>query len=210
MRNIARVVLWGLPPSFCALVQRGGRAGRDFGTLGEAILIVPATVIKNGTKETDVESAVQEAADDSQAENRGDEEREVLEQHGIELAGGNEQVLVNDGGVRVEQDSEPEEEPQDKPKRRKKFTKKDSNSLEARYLTLFACAARCLRVIWDEFFGNANKRKGSQSKVLHAWMESSQQSSQFSLSIRQQPHTRDSQELAAATSVNHICSQWRS
>lgn len=37
MRNISRVVLWALPPSFCALVQRAGRAARDFKKLGEAI-----------------------------------------------------------------------------------------------------------------------------------------------------------------------------
>src|ERR1700691_4347116 len=130
MRNITCVVLWGLPPSFCALVQRAGRAGRDFGALGEAILIVPPSVIKNGTKAAEVELAVQEAADDAQAENHGDEEQEVLEQNGIEVTQGNEQVLVNDGGVRVEWDSEPEDDPQEKPKHRKKFTKSDTNSLE--------------------------------------------------------------------------------
>jgi len=159
MRNIARVVLWGLPPSFCSLVQRAGRAGRDFNTLGEAILIVPSSIIKNGTKEAEVEAAVQEAADDAQAENRGEDEQELLDQNAIEVTSGHEQVLVNDGGVRAEQDSEPEEEPQDKPKRRKKFTKNDSNSLEAHYLTTFACASRCLRVVWDEFFGNTKKSK---------------------------------------------------
>jgi superfamily II DNA helicase RecQ len=167
MRNIARVVLWGLPPSFCALVQRAGRAGRDFGTLGEAILIVPPSVIKNGTKAAEIELAVQEAANDAQAENRGDEAEEVLEQNGIEVTQGNEQVLVNDGGVRVEQDSEPEDDPQEKPKHWKKFTKSDTNTLKARYLTLFACAARCLRVIWDEFFGNDKKRELLLQSSLH-------------------------------------------
>lgn len=152
-------MLWGLPPSFCSLVQRAGRAGCDFSTLREAILIVPLNIIKNGTKEAEVEAAVQEAADDVQAENRGEDEKELLDQNGVEVTSSNEQVLVNDGGVRAEQDSEPEEEPQDKPKRWKKFTKNDSNSLEVHYLTLFACASRCLRVIWDEFFGNAKKSK---------------------------------------------------
>jgi Lhr-like helicase len=99
MHNIAHVVLWGLPPSFCALVQRAGRAGHDFGTLREAILVVPPSVIKNGTKAAEVELAVQEAANDAQAENCGDEEQEVLEQNGIEVTQGNEQVLVNDGGM---------------------------------------------------------------------------------------------------------------
>lgn len=48
MRNISRVVLWGLPPSFCALVQRAGRAARDFQMLGEAILIVSSNCIEEG------------------------------------------------------------------------------------------------------------------------------------------------------------------
>ena len=157
MRNITRVILWGLPPLFCSLVQRAGCAGCNFKTLGEAILIVPSSVIKNGTKEAEVELAVQEAADDAQAENRAEDELEILEQNGIEVTSGNEQVLVNDGGVRAEQDSEPDDEPQEEPKHQKRFTKSDSNSLEARYLTLFACANKCLRVIWDEFFGNAKK-----------------------------------------------------
>jgi superfamily II DNA/RNA helicase len=160
MRNITRVVLWGLPPSFCGLIQRAGRTGRDFETLGEAILIVPAGVIKNGTKEAEVEQAVQDAVTESQAENRGDEEQTLLEENGIELAGGNQEVLVNDGGVRVEHDdSEPEEETSGKTQRRRKLSKNDTNSLEAQYLTMFACAARCLRVIWDEFFKNSTKCK---------------------------------------------------
>ncbi|KIM82705.1 hypothetical protein PILCRDRAFT_70219, partial [Piloderma croceum F 1598] len=158
MRNIARVVLWGLPSSFCALVQRVGRTGCDFQTLGEAILIIPASVIKNGTKEAEVEQAVQDAVTENQAENRGDDEQTSLEENGIELAGGNQEVLVNDGGVRVEHDdSEPEEETSGKTQCRRKLSKNNTNSLEARYLTMFACAARCLCVIWDEFFNNSTK-----------------------------------------------------
>lgn len=164
MRNIACVVLWGLPLSFCALVQRAGHAGRNFGTLGEAILIVPSSVIKNGTKKAEVESAVQEAAENAQAENRGEDEQEILEQNRIEVTSSNREVLVNDGGVRAEQDSKPEDEPQDRPKCRKKFSKSGSNSIEAHYLTLFTCASRCLRVIWDEFFGNTRKHERFELK----------------------------------------------
>jgi superfamily II DNA/RNA helicase len=142
MRNITCVVLWGLPPSFCGLIQRAGRTGHDFETLGEAILIVPASVIKNGTKEAEVEQAVQDAVTENQAENRGDKEQTLLEENGIEIASGNQEVLVNDGGVRVEHDdSEPEEETSGKTQRRRKLSKNDMNSLEARYLTMFACAA---------------------------------------------------------------------
>jgi len=99
MRNITCVVLWGLPPSFCGLTQRAGCTGHDFETLGEAILIVPASVIKNGTKEAEVEQAVQDAVTENQVENHGDEEQTLLEENGIEIASGNQEVLVNDGGV---------------------------------------------------------------------------------------------------------------
>ncbi|KAG2111943.1 P-loop containing nucleoside triphosphate hydrolase protein [Suillus discolor] len=48
MRNIERVILWGMPPSFCALVQRAGRAARDVTKLGEAILIIPVQCAETG------------------------------------------------------------------------------------------------------------------------------------------------------------------
>jgi len=58
MRNIYRVVLWGLPPSFCTLVQRAGRAGHDLTVLGEAFLIVSESMIKKGLSGPEVETAV--------------------------------------------------------------------------------------------------------------------------------------------------------
>lgn len=63
MRNIFRVVLWKLPPSFCALAQRSGRAVRDLDELGEAILFVPAKVLKDGLAEAEARVAREEAAD---------------------------------------------------------------------------------------------------------------------------------------------------
>jgi superfamily II DNA/RNA helicase len=207
MRNIARVVLWGLPPSFCGLVQRAGRTGRDFETLGEAILIVPASVIKNGTKEAKVEQAVQDAVTENQAENRGDEEHNSLEESGIEVASGNQEVLVNDGGVRVEHnDSEPEEETSGKTQRRRKLSKNDTNSLEARYLTMFACAARCLRVIWDEFFKNSTKCKW----VLPTdYTDNNSRTPQCNLFTLRLHYTRLLQGHAAVTSAHQDCSHWR-
>ncbi|KIM79037.1 hypothetical protein PILCRDRAFT_90341 [Piloderma croceum F 1598] len=88
-----RVILWGLPPSFCALVQRAGHAARDFKMLGEAILIVPPTVLSKGITETEVESAltINVADESTEAENIGEEETEIL-----------------DGGVRVAHNSNDE------------------------------------------------------------------------------------------------------
>ena len=151
MLNIKRVVLWELPPSFCALVQRAGRAARDFGTLGEAILIVSPSVLTKGITDIEVETALAEA--ETEAENRGEEELVLLENNGIQL--------VDEGGVRLAGDSEDEEEPEQKEekKRRRKQTKKNFNSREAKYLSLYACTTQCRRIVWDEFFGNQMKRR---------------------------------------------------
>ncbi|KAJ7730668.1 P-loop containing nucleoside triphosphate hydrolase protein, partial [Mycena maculata] len=101
MRNIERVILWGLPPSFCSLVQRAGRAARDFSKLGEAILIIVSSVIKNGVSEKEIEVAVGDAAQDAESENRGlDVAAELLEQ-GIELMSGHEKVVVGEGVISV-------------------------------------------------------------------------------------------------------------
>jgi len=109
MRNVKRVVLWELPPSFCALVQRAGRAARDFNTLGEAILIVPQSVITKGTTQTEVEEALE--AVHIEAENRGDDEVATLENNGIQL--------VDEGGVRVGHQSEEEEEEEKKEEKKR-------------------------------------------------------------------------------------------
>lgn len=161
MRNIKRVVLWGMPPSFCALVQRAGRAARDFTVLGEAILIVPASVISKGVSDVEVESTLSNNADNesTEAENRSDEAAELLASNGIQLAQGNEMVHVDDGGVRVAQDSDDEgdEGTREEKKKRKKKTAKNFNSREAKFLSLFVSTPNCRRIVWDTFFDNKNK-----------------------------------------------------
>lgn len=109
MRNIERVILWGLPPSFCALVQRAGRAARDFTKLGEAILIVQSSIIKNGVTESEVELSVNTALSNAESGNCGTEETAALSIQGIEVAAGLEEVSVTDGGVRVSKDSDDED-----------------------------------------------------------------------------------------------------
>ena len=138
-----------MPPSFCALVQRAGRATRDFHTLGEAILVVPQSVITKGTTEMEVEAALE--AVQAETENRGEEEVAALESNGVQL--------VDEGGVRVGHESEDEdkEEKKEEKKRRRKQTKANFNSREAKFLSLFACTSQCHRMVWDDFFGNKNK-----------------------------------------------------
>lgn len=156
MRNIVRVILWELPTSFCALVQRAGRAARDFSTCGEAILIVPASLIVKGATESEVEAAierVQEVAG-TEAENRGEDEVTALEGNGIQL--------VDGGGVRVAQGHSEDEDntPTATKNARAGQSKADFNSREAKYLSRFVCTKTCRRAIWNEFFGN--NQKGEQ------------------------------------------------
>ena len=155
MRNIARVILWGLPPTFCALVQRSGRAGRDLTTQGEAILIVSPGVLKDGPDgltEADIVDSVENAVVDQEALNREPEEldlvnvAESLDEEGIRLRGVNASESENEeAAVKVTQ------------KRRKKKQRKDTHIREVRALSDFACTKGCRRIPWDNFFRNTNK-----------------------------------------------------
>ena len=106
MRNIQCVILWKLPPSFCALAQRSGRTVWDFDALGEAILFVPAKVLKDRITEEEAQVARQEAAEPQNQE--GDDFVCGL-QEGLDVVAGQE-VVVAEGGIQVEQDAEAEEE----------------------------------------------------------------------------------------------------
>ncbi|KAF7292215.1 p-loop containing nucleoside triphosphate hydrolase protein [Mycena indigotica] len=102
MRNIERVVLWELPPSFCALVQRAGRAARDLSRMGEPILIISKNSINKGAKtlEAEIIAAVEAAATQAEAMNIAEEAPAETEQEGVEVNEGGQRVLVNEGGVR--------------------------------------------------------------------------------------------------------------
>jgi ERCC4-related helicase len=79
LRNIKRIILWELMPTFCALVQRAGRAARDFAMLGKTILIVPKSVLKDGVSDEDLEDTVGNAAINAEALSRETQERELRE-----------------------------------------------------------------------------------------------------------------------------------
>ncbi|KAJ7798350.1 P-loop containing nucleoside triphosphate hydrolase protein [Mycena olivaceomarginata] len=158
MRNIRRVILWKLPPSFCALAQRSGRAVRDFEALGEAILFVSAKVLKDGVAEEQARITREEAADPQ------NQEGDVFvpeTQEGLDVVAGQE-VVVGEGGVRVERDAEEDDaevtlEVQTKKKKRKAARVSFADALEARFLSRFACTTGCRRIVWDEYFDNAKK-----------------------------------------------------
>ncbi|EDR05878.1 uncharacterized protein LACBIDRAFT_302478 [Laccaria bicolor S238N-H82] len=161
MRNISHTILWGLPPSFCALVQQAGRAARDFSKLGEAILIVPSSVVKNGTTDEEVLACLKEMAEllRPEAENHGSDVEEVLASEDITALPAE---VVNEEGIRVqavggEEDFEPEEEDTVAAKSRKKKFSKDTNTYEARFLSMFVSTDKCRRHVWDAFFKNDKK-----------------------------------------------------
>lgn len=149
LRNVVRVVLWGLPPTFCAFVQRAGRAGRDLSTLGEAILIVSKSTAKDGITTDDAVELVIDSTTGAEALNREVEDVEltetvvqVLDEQGIRLAD--------------DEDSTDEQLTSEKAKRTKKFGK-DTNIRESHALTQYVTTKGCRRHIWDKFFGNNKK-----------------------------------------------------
>ena len=151
MRNIARVILWGLPPTFCSLVQRAGHAGRDLTTEGEAILIVPPGVLKDGSTEEDVDASVESATVDQEALNRDPEEpdhivvAESLDEEGIRLR----------GEVSESEDEEPLANVTKK--KAKKKGKRDTHIREVRALSDFVRTKGCRCIPWDNFFENSKK-----------------------------------------------------
>jgi hypothetical protein len=71
---------------------------------------------------------------------------------------GNEMVMIEEGGVRVSQNSSEEEDGQGTEKKtRRKKSAQGFNSREAKYLSLFISGQRCRRKTWDDFFGNDKK-----------------------------------------------------
>jgi superfamily II DNA helicase RecQ len=160
MRNIQRVILWGLPPSFCALVQRAGRAGRDFSVAAEAVLIVTPATMKKGISDAENLQMVRRTAGEGESEIRNDEELETLQQEGIVIGEGNVLVSISDdAGIRVSHDTE-EEEAQASSTKKGKRKRVDGtfHSQEAEYLNLYLCP-RCRHSTWNEAFKNHYKSK---------------------------------------------------
>ncbi|KAJ3518750.1 hypothetical protein NMY22_g13524 [Coprinellus aureogranulatus] len=162
-RNLERVILWDLPPSFCALAQRAGRAARDMDKDGDAILFVSSSVLKKSLKEleVDVDNAILDVELTHEAENHNDEDVVMEEEQGTEMRQGEDIAVTEEAGVRVAHEVEDENEVSETtaPSRRRLRTKEEYNSREARYLSLYVAGKRCRRGVWNEFFGNSRKRQ---------------------------------------------------
>ncbi|KAF8165834.1 P-loop containing nucleoside triphosphate hydrolase protein [Crassisporium funariophilum] len=160
LRNIAHVVMWGLPSSFCALVQEAGRAGRDLNTQGEAILIIPKSVLKQKASETNIiNQEVAPAALEGESLERPitdhefDDTREALDEEGIRV-----EDLDNFEPKIVEPPPRAATVASTRPKRHKWFGK-ETNIHEAQALLEFSQTEDCRRRVWDVFFNN-NKKLG--------------------------------------------------
>lgn len=171
MRNIARVILWGLPPSFCALVQRAGRAARVMTEKGEAILIVPAKILRDSSITIEeVGDTIDQVAREAEAQNRDEAPVDEVVGNEVQLYDGNQVLVIAEGGVRIETQDDGDGDDEDDSatglqsvaakllKSKKKRSRTDCNSLEASYLQKFVDTTKCRRRVWDEFFRNRLKR----------------------------------------------------
>ena len=163
LRNIERVILWDLPPTFCSLVQRIGRAARDLSKQGEAILLVRKGVRKAGLSSTEVQSLQTQINGEEEALNMDDEELDRIrrmEMENVVEGSGHEIRHLDEGGMRVEEGGENEEvmDGSDAPKSHKK-TKTPIEIHESSFLTLYANTSVCLRKIWNAYFNNEKKSK---------------------------------------------------
>lgn len=166
--------MWDLPPTFCSLVQRAGRAARDMSTLGVAFLMVRQGTRRQGVKALEVDRlqsqifGLEEVP--SSSEELDEDDRMEIE-NAVETSG-HEIRRLDDGGRRVERAGEGERdeavEGSNGPKARKKKTRTRIEEKEATYLTLYANTTHCLREVWDEYFGNKNKSKSYHSRFLYA------------------------------------------
>jgi len=158
MRNVIRVVLWGLPPSFCSLVQRAGRAGRDLTQKAEAILIIPKSTAKSGVSDKDVEKAIFEAVLQAEANNQESGTAERVDEEGVRVPDAQD----SDGDTQPDDTTAHVTATSTKTKagnKSKKTFAKDTNInlAEARALSEYATTAGCRERVWNAFFENQKK-----------------------------------------------------
>ncbi|PPQ87408.1 hypothetical protein CVT24_001482, partial [Panaeolus cyanescens] len=149
MRNIQRVVLWGLPPTFCSLVQRAGRAARDLTQQGEAILIVSShtfshSVVVDSTSTVTVDDEEPEASGVVIAEATG----AMVDAEGARVSTADDDESENEATNTVQQAHS---------KKTKKWSKPATHIREIVALSDYMTAKACRRNSWDSFFSNSKK-----------------------------------------------------
>lgn len=155
--------MWDLPPTFCSLVQRAGRAARDLSRVGEAILIVRKSTRNKKLSEPDVSKLQAQIENEDEGSHTIDfDDADRMEIENVAQVSDQEINHVQDGESRTETIDEGEREEAVKgaigPKPRKKIKTRDER-LEEAYLTLYANTSSCLRKVWDKYFDNQKKRE---------------------------------------------------
>ncbi|TDL17321.1 hypothetical protein BD410DRAFT_883828 [Rickenella mellea] len=163
MRNIFRIILWKLPPSFCALVQRSGRAARDFSCYGTAVLIVPPSIFDSGSSAAVKPAAINSESTVNQNSTVTDgaldnNANDGLLAEGLTIAPGRQLVHIPEGGLRVEtvvEGAEIVEQPSAKKKGKKSMDA--FAQLEEERLKEYVNTTECRWKVWNAFFENDRK-----------------------------------------------------
>lgn len=164
-QNILRVVLWGLPPTFCSLVQRSGRAGRNPDDNAESICIVPKSVMQE-----DFEEAVRET---QESVGTNVVEAEALDRELTDQELSQVEEILDGEGIRVPGLSDSDEDQAapivstSKSKQKKKTGRfKDTNITEIRSLLSYVRTQECRRIPWNKHFKNDTKRECLLQMIL--------------------------------------------
>ena len=133
-RGIKRVWVWMKPKTFASLVQKYGRCVRSFDELGEAILLVT----KELYKKYEALFAAREEVDAEDPVENEEVRDELQERRGHDVSPATSTLFQD--------------------RRTQKFV----GAVKARdnqYLLNFIVTKQCRRIIWNEFFDNARKRR---------------------------------------------------
>jgi hypothetical protein len=140
-----------LPDTFLSVVQKIGRCVRNMSELGEAIIYITHSALR----QANVELAVTGNASDTEDDN--DEEVEVDTEDVVEEPPPIDRVAAIDVG----DEDDGQESVQKQPKRGTRRKTKSRNALQQQdhiHLLRFVATERCRWIPWNEFFDNNNKR----------------------------------------------------
>ncbi|PPQ94098.1 LOW QUALITY PROTEIN: hypothetical protein CVT25_009249 [Psilocybe cyanescens] len=146
------MAMWGLALTFCGFVQEAGRAARDLETEGEAILIVPKSVMKEKVTDLNLNEEIGVAAAEGEALNRPMNDTEY----------GTVEYALDNEGIRLEELDifeimEPNRPAAPATKSKQKCFRKNTSFCETQALLLYIQTKNCCHIIWNWFFNNAQK-----------------------------------------------------
>ncbi|KII91475.1 hypothetical protein PLICRDRAFT_696510 [Plicaturopsis crispa FD-325 SS-3] len=147
-RNIKRVGIWGVPKTFCSLVQELGRCERNPALLGEGIVWVTRAFYDKHLKLADAGLAGEQSDDDPDDMNGGssNSDQGVAEDEG-DLPADSRDALPGDA-------DDDDEVPAPTAPTRKGKAVSAMAARDAKFLVEFIVTRGCRRVVWNNFFQN--------------------------------------------------------